>query len=194
MSLTPTRLASSVRLQMRGVLRPLLAVTLLAPLAACSPALDWRDARLGGPVEALLPCRPDRLERQLPLAGGTAQALMLVCEAQGATWSVARYELGAPERVGAALAELREHLATNLGGQEKRAAMPGLPTGFAPVSEAGRSHVSGHRPGGQAVEVEALALGEASRAYQFVVILPGVASASLQAGVSQFFEGVRLSR
>ncbi|MFM2120013.1 MAG: hypothetical protein RL722_1481 [Pseudomonadota bacterium] len=194
MVLIPARLARTGRPLSRNFMRPVLAFATLALLAACSPALDWRDARLGGTVEALLPCKPDRLERQLPLAGGTAQALMLVCEAQGATWSVARYELGAPDRVGAALAELREHLATNLGGQEKRAAMPGLPTGFAPVSEAGRSHVSGHRPGGQAVEVEALALGEASRAYQFVVILPGVASASLQAGVSQFFEGVRLSR
>jgi hypothetical protein len=165
----------------------------LLVLGACSPALDWRDARLGGPVKLLLPCRADRFERTLPLAGASSQALMLVCDAEGVTWSVTRYELGDPARLPAALTELRDKLAHNIGAEEHK--QPGvLPLGAAALAEAGRSHMVGQRPNGDKVQAQALFFGEATRAYQLVAILPATASPPLLAQTGQFFDGVQIAR
>jgi hypothetical protein len=177
--------------------RPTFVPTLLAAccaaflLLACSPALDWRDARLGGQVQLVIPCKPDRVERQLLLAGGQAQALMVVCDAEGVNWSATRYELGDPARVDAALRELRYKLAQNLGGDELRvdARLPGTPS-----VNATRSQLSGKRPGGEAVRAEALFFGEASRAYQVVALLPANAQPALVEQVVQFLDGVQLAR
>jgi hypothetical protein len=159
----------------------------------CSPALDWRDARLGGQVRLLLPCKADRFERSLPLAGSDSQATMLVCDAQDITWSVTRYELGDPARLGPALKELRYRLAHNLGGEEGK--QPGaLPLGAAPLEEAGRSRMRGRRPNGDEVQAEALFFGEATRAYQLVALLPARPSAAVLAQTAQFLEGVQISR
>ncbi|MEY4748232.1 MAG: hypothetical protein RIQ60_446 [Pseudomonadota bacterium] len=164
-----------------------------AGLVACSPALDWRDARLGGPVRLLLPCKADRYERRLPLAGGDSQATMLVCDAQGITWSVTRFELNEPTRVGAALAEMRDRLAHNLGAEDAK--LPGaLPAGATPLDAAGRSRMNGRRPNGDGVLAEALFFGESSRAYQLVALLPAPASAAVLAQTAQFFDGVQIGR
>jgi hypothetical protein len=184
------------------------AVAASALLAACSPALDWRDARLGGPVQLLMPCKPERVERKLALAGGPAEALMLVCDADGVTWSATRYELGDPARVGPALRELRAKLALNLGGPQSGAAARldvdpdghanananTLPAGLARLPDAGRARLAGHRPNGDAVLAQALFFGEGGRAYQLVALLPGSAGKALQAQAGQFFDGVQLAR
>jgi hypothetical protein len=173
-----------------------LAATCLL-LGGCSPALDWRDARLGGPVRLLMPCKPDRIERQLTLAGRPAQALMLVCDAEGVTWSATRYELGEPAQVGPALRELRVKLGRNLGAQPAADHAPldaTLPAGLARLPEAGRLHLAGHRPSGEAIQAQALFFGEGGRAYQLVALLPGVAGKPLLAGAGQFLDGVQLAR
>lgn len=60
---------------------------------ACSPTFNWRDAPVGDAgLIALLPCKPDRARRDLPLGGaGTAPVAvdMAGCEAGGATFAVA---------------------------------------------------------------------------------------------------------
>lgn len=46
-----------------------LSVLCLA-LAACSPSHNWRLSRLDGvPVQALMPCKPERAQREVPLWG-----------------------------------------------------------------------------------------------------------------------------
>ncbi|WP_225782513.1 hypothetical protein [Xenophilus sp. Marseille-Q4582] len=74
---------------------PRLAATLaLASLAmACSPVFNWREVPLDGQVKALLPCKPDRAERELPLApeGLKATIGMAGCMAGGATFAVAQW-------------------------------------------------------------------------------------------------------
>jgi hypothetical protein len=59
-------------------------------LAACTPAFNWRDVGFEGlPVSALLPCKPDRAARMVPLAGAQRPMVMAGCEAGGATFTVA---------------------------------------------------------------------------------------------------------
>jgi hypothetical protein len=166
-------------------------------LVACSPALDWRDARLGGPVQLLMPCKPERIERQLTLVDRPAQALMLVCDADGITWSVTRYQLGEPAQVGPVLRELRLKLGRNLGAEPAGEPAPldaTLPAGLAHLPEAGRVQLAGHRPNGDAVQARALFFGEGARAYQLVALLPGSSGKPQQARTEQFFDGVQLAR
>ena len=62
---------------------------LLAALVACSPALDWRLARLEAPAaELLLPCKPDQVERSVPLGGEPTELTVAGCETGGATFAV----------------------------------------------------------------------------------------------------------
>jgi hypothetical protein len=174
-------------------LRPACLAACLAAvtLQACSPALDWREARLGGQVQLVIPCKPDRIERELDLAGAKAQALMVVCDAEGVSWSATRFELGDPARGEPALRELRYKLAQNIGGEERRveAHVPGQP-----AQGARRSQLSGKRPGGESVRAEALFFGESSRVYQVVAILPADAKPALVDQATQFLDGVYLAR
>jgi hypothetical protein len=73
------------------------AGALLLVLAACSPALNWREVRADGvPVQVLMPCKPEQAVRDVPLLGQEATALglhMLSCEAAGTTYALAAVRL-----------------------------------------------------------------------------------------------------
>ena len=58
-------------------------------LAACSPALNWRNTALGE-LSFTLPCKPDRAQRTVPLAGQKLDMEMVGCEADGALFAVSR--------------------------------------------------------------------------------------------------------
>ncbi|MDM0046879.1 hypothetical protein QTH91_20475 [Variovorax dokdonensis] len=59
--------------------------------AACSPVFNWREVPMpDGQLLALLPCKPDRAERQLPLGNQAVLVNMAGCEAGGATFAVAQ--------------------------------------------------------------------------------------------------------
>jgi hypothetical protein len=67
-----------------------IAIGALCGLLGCTPAFNWRDVAFDGlPVSALLPCKPDRATRTVPLAGAPRQMVMAGCEAGGATFTVA---------------------------------------------------------------------------------------------------------
>jgi hypothetical protein len=61
-------------------------------LVACSPALNWREVRLGGMV-LTLPCKPDKAERSLRLGGQAVQLAMVGCEAAGALFAVSHVQV-----------------------------------------------------------------------------------------------------
>ena len=73
------------------------AIIFAYSLGACSPVFNWRDV----PFEAtgsvvLLPCKPDRAERKVPLLAGTEQVMRMAgCEAGGASFSVSVVQLPA---------------------------------------------------------------------------------------------------
>jgi hypothetical protein len=61
-----------------------------ALLAACSPTFNWRDVPMTSTeLTALLPCKPDRAERSMPLGGESVTIQMAGCEAGGATFAIA---------------------------------------------------------------------------------------------------------
>jgi len=66
-------------------------------LLACSPVFNWRETPIpGGELVALLPCKPDRAERQLPLGSQTVRVDMAGCAAGGATFAVAHANAADP--------------------------------------------------------------------------------------------------
>lgn len=60
--------------------------------AACSPVFNWREVPIDGGAElvVLLPCKPDRAQRDLPLGNQSVAVRMAGCEAGGATFAVAQ--------------------------------------------------------------------------------------------------------
>lgn len=65
-------------------------------LGACSPVFNWREVPIGGDGElvALLPCKPDRAQREVPLNDRSVSVTMVGCEAGGATFAVALASAG----------------------------------------------------------------------------------------------------
>jgi hypothetical protein len=79
-----------MQIPLRSGLKPL--VLLAIALGACSPVFNWREVPIADDgLVALLPCKPDRATRNLPLGGGSASVSvdMTGCEAGGATFAVA---------------------------------------------------------------------------------------------------------
>ncbi|MDN4591935.1 hypothetical protein DBA29_25965 [Xenophilus aerolatus] len=81
----------------------------LATLAmACSPVFNWREVPVGESLVAMLPCKPDRAERSLPIGPATVPIDMAGCEAGGATFAVARLPGGDASQAEARLAAWRQ--------------------------------------------------------------------------------------
>lgn len=142
-------------------------------MAACAPALDWREVRPeGSGAGLLLPCRPSAHERVVQLAGANVTMGLLACRADGVTWALAHADVGDPGRVGGALRELRESAAANVGASAASApsmALGAVP-GATPQPEAGRAAWSGRLPDGTAVQEQVLVAAHGTRVFQLTAI------------------------
>ena len=85
-------------------------------LSACTPPLDWREVRpIDSEVTALFPCKPQRMSRQVALAGAKVQMDLVSCTAADATYAIAYARLPDPAQVSAALQQLRAAASANIG-------------------------------------------------------------------------------
>ncbi len=72
-------------------------------MAGCTPAYNWRQvSHEGAPASMLMPCKPERAQRRVPLMGADApwvELSMLSCEVQGQrfAWATVRIPEGADE-------------------------------------------------------------------------------------------------
>src|SRR5258706_10434748 len=86
-------------------------------LVACTPTLNWREIQPeGSELFAMFPCKPERFARGVPLAGDKVEMRMSSCVVDGVTFAVAYAKVPDPAKVAAALTELREAAARNIGG------------------------------------------------------------------------------
>jgi hypothetical protein len=130
---------------------------LLAVLAvvACSPALNWRQAPLGG-LTFSLPCKPDKAERAVPLAGRTLPLAMQGCEAGGALFAISRAQVGDATAVPAVLQAWRVSALAALRaepGADRNVEAPSY-AGLPGLASAQWLQVSGQRPHGGAVQAQ----------------------------------------
>jgi hypothetical protein len=81
-------------------------LTAMVLLTACSPALNWREVRPEGTrLALLLPCKPDKAEKTVPLGGPATPLSMLGCDAGDATFAVAVAQLGDAAQAAPVLAQ-----------------------------------------------------------------------------------------
>jgi hypothetical protein len=171
------------------MIRPLtwFAALAAAGIAACSPALDWREfVPEGSGLSMTFPCRTDRHERPVLVAGTKVQMQMLVCDAGGATWAVSFFDVADPARVSTTLAEWRAIALANVQGVAAAPA-PAQIRGMTPNEQSVRVVASGKLPDGAAVQEHAAFFVHGLRVYSATVI---GAQPSPQA-VELFFGGLK---
>jgi hypothetical protein len=172
-------------------LRLAAALSGLLWLAACNPTFNWRTVPAdGAAVQALMPCKPDRAEREVPLGGPPAQLHMMSCDAGGLTFAVAWVDAGEAERVAPALAAWRR---ATLAAVQADPALAESPEATWPAALAGADVVQGlvaqgrdHR--GQPISVRALHASQGARLFQAAIYGPSIPPET----AASFFEGLQL--
>ena len=146
-----------------------MAAAFLAALAACSPSLDWREARFDGSgVAMLFPCRPDRHERIVHMSGVELRMQMHSCRAAAASFALAYVDALQPAQVGPLVAEWRERVAANIGGVS--VARPFAVPGATPNERSALLRVEGRVPDGRQVVEHAAFFVKGLRLYQATAI------------------------
>lgn len=159
----------------------------IAGLAACSPALDWRESVAeGSGLVASFPCRPDRNGRSVVLGRTTVQIDMLVCPAAGATYALSFFDVTDPASIGPALGALRAALMSNIQGAGPQITPLQIP-GMTPNAQSLRLAVIGRKPDGSALHAQAAFFTKGLRVYQAAVIGEALSGDA----VDPFFAGLK---
>jgi hypothetical protein len=122
-----------IRLQPATRLTALLA-TLLG-LAGCNPTFNWREVRPEGTrLTLLLPCKPDKAEKTVPLGGRDTALAMLGCETGGVTFAVAVAGIGEAAKAADVLEPWRRLSLAGIKAGEIQTRPLQLPGAAAPVN------------------------------------------------------------
>jgi hypothetical protein len=140
-------------------------------LAACTPALNWREVRPeGSQVRAMFPCKPASHARRVSIAGEALEMSMLACSADETVYALSSADVKDPARVGAALDELGRAAQANLQSAGGAASQPVAVTGMTPHPQSAQWRLSGHLPDGRAVQERVLLFSHGTRVYQATML------------------------
>jgi hypothetical protein len=137
-------------------------------LVACSPTYNWREVRVGeGSLVALLPCKPEKAERQVPMLGQMVQLYMASCDVADATFvfSSLRLAVGADPVAAAQAWKLATLASLKTPPEQVRVWVPPQRAGLAFKGW----QVSGVRQSGQPVLVHVLPMARGQDLYQAAV-------------------------
>ncbi len=158
-------------------------------LAACTPALDWREVRpVDSEAVALFPCKPQRASRDVMLAGVRVRMHLASCTAQAVTYALGYALLGDPADVNTALNEMRSASAANIGAKTATRSAWSV-SGMTPNPLAEKLTMQGHDAQGEAVREEAAFFVKGLRVYQATIVGPKLDKEA----VDTFFSGLKLS-
>ena len=159
-------------------------------LAACSPAFNWREVRPDNTrLSLLLPCKPDKAQKVVPLGGRATTLSMLGCDAAGATFAVAVADVG---DAGTAALVLEQWQSLTLANMKAVPAtrevlalkIPGLSAG----AFASRVAAQGQRIDGKAVAGQAAYFVQGSQVFQVVMYAQQIAPEA----ADTFFSSLKL--
>lgn len=158
---------------MTSLLTPLMPRVMAAGLlllAACNPVFNWREVRPdNSALSLLLPCKPDKAQRSVPLGGRPTELAMLGCDAGDATFAVAVATLDDAAQAAAVLAGWQTATLANLkaggGGQTSPLKLPGA--GLLPPAVLVRAN--GQRADGRAVQSQAAYFSQGRQVFQAVI-------------------------
>jgi len=139
-------------------------VGLLGSLCACTPALNWRDATVDR-ITVLLPCKPDRAQRTVHLAGQDVPLTMAGCEAGGALFAVSHIRV-LQDRTQDTAAAWRN---VTLANMQAGAVMDVVAKGGATKLAMQRIATDGKRPDGSQVQAQLAWITSGSDVFQIAV-------------------------
>ncbi|MEO6364249.1 MAG: hypothetical protein ABIO71_13545 [Caldimonas sp.] len=159
-------------------------------LAACSPALDWREVRPeGSGVTLLLPCRPLQLDRVVRLGEASLPMRLHSCTASEATFSIVFADAGTAALADALLPAMRGAAIANVAGAAMPLPLPAI-DGATPSAQSGLLRIVGRLPDGRPVVEHAAFFVRGSWLYQAAVVSAGE-PVGPQA-IEDFFRAIRV--
>lgn len=154
--------------------RMTLAAALATALAACSPALDWRELPVADTgLKAMFPCKPEHEARRVPLAGRDVNMQGMACRSGDSTFAVMAADLGSPIDASRALQQWQAASLAALRAGEPRAA-PFRPRGALALAASVQVSASGARPDGSVVGSRAAYFAHGRHVFQAVVLSPRI--------------------
>ena len=112
----------------------LTALLVLGALSACAPTFNWRELPIGSTaLQALFPCKPETVTRQVPIAQAGRDVAMRSCDTGGVTFAMAHAALSDPGQAPAVLSDWRASTLAGLGADpdslssEPPKGLPALP-------------------------------------------------------------------
>ena len=138
-------------------------------LAACSPTFNWREVRAEPTaLKAMLPCKPDKGARSVPMAGREVSLQVIGCDTGGATFAVMFADLGDASRLGEVLAQWKAASLSNMRGTSAQET-PFRPPGALALPQSLQVVASGQRPDGTRVQSQAAYFAQGSHVFQAVI-------------------------
>ena len=159
---------------MRPMRFSIYALLALAGLAACNPTFNWRDVRPEDTrLSLLMPCKPDKAQRTVPMVGQPVALNVLSCDAGGVTFAVALADVKEASKAAVALAHWQSAALANMkaapntpGGAFK---LTGLASGAVMVK------ATGQRADGQPISSQAAYFAQGSMVFQAVMYANNIA-------------------
>jgi hypothetical protein len=170
-----------------GMLRFLAPVALVL-LAGCSPTFNWREVRAEGvPLKAMLPCKPDKGSRPVPMGGRQVELQVLGCETGGATFAVLYGDIGDAARAGEVLAQWQAATLANMHATASRR-QAWVPPGATALPQSAQVVASGERADHSKVEGHAGYFARGGLVVQAVIYADRLPAEAADA----FFSGLKL--
>lgn len=124
---------------------------------ACTPALNWRTIALeASSASALLPCKPDRTEREVPLGGLPTRLAVVGCRNGAMTFAIMTAHLPAGSAPDAVLAGWQQATLANMRADAATVERSDFrPAGGLALAHAQRLQARGQGGDGRAVAAQA---------------------------------------
>ncbi len=165
-----------------------LITSLALQLSACSPGLNWRLVRTeAASVTLLLPCKPDRASKVVPLGGQASTLSMVGCEAEGAMFALAVADIAQPAQAAELLVQWQSLTLAHMRASA-HTQVPFLLAGAASPPTPVRVQAQGQQADGRAVHSQAVYFVRGAQLFQAVIYAPQV-SAEM---ADTFFGGIKL--
>jgi hypothetical protein len=150
--------------------------------------LNWRQVRTdAASLSLLLPCKPDRARKVVPLGGQPSTLSMVGCEAEGATFALAVVDVGRDIQPAEALGQWQSLTLSNMRATaHARAPIKIAGAGGEPAPV--RLTAQGQHADGRAVQSQAVYFVRGAQLFQAVIYAPRIS----QEAADTFFGGIRL--
>lgn len=154
-------------------------------LAACTPALDWRELRPSGSTAiAMFPCKAASHAREVKLAGAMVSMSMFACSAGDTTYALAFADMKDPSLVSQALDELAQAARSHLHATANAASQPLSVPGMTPNARAAQWRMQGRLPDGRPVHERVALFARGTQIHQATML-----GAELDAEAQEVFFG-----